>query len=110
MLWTPAVELREKDGTFTVLAALAGVEPKDVSVDVTAQDMVIKAETTHTHSKAEGQVHQCEFTAGQLFRSVHFPRPVDPAKAKAECRNGLLTVTIPTAAEAQAKPARMHAA
>ena len=101
-VWKPPIELREKDGTFRVEAALAGVDPKDVNVDITPQDLVIKAETEHRHSKDEGQVHQCEFVAGQIFRSVHFPKPVDVAKAKAECRNGLLIVTAPILAEAKA--------
>jgi HSP20 family molecular chaperone IbpA len=35
-VWKPAVELREKDGTFTVMAVVPGIEAKDVSVDVTA--------------------------------------------------------------------------
>ena len=109
-VWKPAVELREKDGTFTVVAALAGVDPKDINVDITPQDIVIKAETDHTHSKDEGQVHQCEFVAGHVFRSVHFPRPVDVAKAKAEYRNGLLTVTAPIVPEAQAKRLEIKAA
>jgi HSP20 family molecular chaperone IbpA len=42
-------------------------------------------------------VHHSEFTAADLFRSVHLPRLVDPGKAKAEYRNGLLTVTVPAA-------------
>ena len=98
LVWKPAVELREKNGTFTVLAALAGVEPKNVSIDMTADELIIEAETSHTHSETEGHVHRCEFTSGRLFRSVHFPKPVDPAKAKAEFRHGLLTVTVPAAA------------
>ena len=109
-VWKPAVELREKDGTFTVEAALAGVDPKDVNVDITPQDIVIKAATEHTHSKDEGQVHQCEFVAGQAFCSVHFPRPVDVTKAKAEYRNGLVTVTAPIVPEAQAKRLDIKAA
>lgn len=109
-VWKPAVELREKDGTFTVEAALAGVEPKDMMVEITPQDVVIKAETEHTHSQDKGQVHQCEFVAGRLFRSVHFPKPVDVAKAKAEYRNGLLIVTAPIVPEAQAKRVEIKAA
>ena len=109
-VWKPAVELREKDGTFTVVAALAGVDPKDINVDITPQDIVIKAETDHTHSKDEGQVHQCEFVAGHLFRSVHFPKPVDVAKTKAEYRNGLLTVTAPIVPEARTKRLEIKAA
>ena len=110
VLWKPAVEMLEKDGTLTVSAALAGVDPKDVKVDITAEDLVIKGETEHTHSKDHGQVHQCEFTSGQIFRSVHFPKPVDVGKAKAEYRNGLLTVTVPVAAEAQARTLEIKAA
>jgi HSP20 family protein len=109
-VWKPAIELREKDGTFTVEAALAGVDPKDVNVDITPQDIVIKAATEHTHSRDEGQVHQCEFVAGRVFRSVHFPKPVDVAKAKAEYRNGLLTVTAPIIPEADAKRLDIKAA
>lgn len=109
-VWKPAIEMREKDGNFTILAALAGVDPKDVNVDITPQDVVIKAEMQHTHSKEEGEVHQCEFVMGQVFRSVHFPKPVDVAKAKAEYRNGLVTVTAPIVPEAQAKRLEIKAA
>lgn len=71
---------------------------------------MIKAETHHTHSQEEGEVHQFEFVAGQVFRSVHFPKPVDVAKAKAEYRNGLVTVTAPIVREAQAKRLEIKAA
>src|SRR5689334_20080636 len=47
----PPVELREKDGAFTIIAALPGVEPKDITVDIAPQDVVITASTEHTHSE-----------------------------------------------------------
>ena len=31
LVWTPAVELREKDGAFTIAAALPGVDAKDIT-------------------------------------------------------------------------------
>ena len=110
VLWKPAVEVREKDGVFTVLTAMAGVEPKDITVDITSQDLVVMAETSHQHAGETGQVHQCEFVRGELFRSVHFPNPVDSDKAKAEYRNGLLTVTVPATAKAAAGPVEIKAA
>jgi HSP20 family protein len=110
ILWKPPIELREKDGTVTVVAALAGVDPKDVAVDITPQDMVIRAAIGHTHANEEGQVHLCEFVAGHVFRSVHFPKPVDMMKAKADYKNGLLTVTAPIATEAQARRLDVEAA
>ena len=95
LVWKPAVELREKDGTFVVKAAVPGVEAKDVNVEMTPEDLVIKATGTHQRTRADGDVHLSEFAAADLFRAVHFPRAVDPGKAKAEYRNGLLTVTVP---------------
>jgi HSP20 family protein len=108
--WRPPVELREKDGTLTIVAALAGVAPKDITVEITSQDLVIRAETRQTENKDVGQVHQSEFVSGKLFRSMHFPKPIDATKAKAEYENGLLTVTAPVAAVAQPKRLDIKAA
>jgi HSP20 family protein len=110
MLTKPTVELREEKGVFTVIAPADGFDPKDMSVDLTSEDMVIKGETTHTQSKTKGQVQQSEFTSRELFQSVHFPKPVDPTKAKAEYRNGVLTVTVPAASEAPTKAVTIEAA
>jgi HSP20 family protein len=100
----PAVELREKDGTYTVLAALPGVEAKDVAVNVSSEDVMISTAATHSGADTKGHLPQCEFDTAELFRSVHFPKPVDAAKARADYRNGLLTVTVPAARPARTKP------
>ncbi len=110
LVWRPAVEVREKDGAFTVTAALPGVDAKDISVDVTPNDVVIKAAIEHTHSEDKGQVHRCEFTAGQVFRSLSFPKAVDAGKAKAEYQNGMLHITVPIAPEARATRVAIKAA
>ena len=102
--WRAAVELREHEGVFTVLAALPGMEANHVKVDITRDDVAISAQTSHSCTDNKGRVHQCEFASAELFRSVHLPKPVDPAKAKADYHNGLLTLTVAIAGEAQAKP------
>ena len=106
----PAVELREKDGTFTIAAAIPGVEAKDITVDITPQDVVIQAASEHRHTEDKGQVHRCEFTAGQFFRSLPFPKAVDATKAKADYQNGMLNITVPIAPEARAKRVDIKAA
>ena len=106
----PAVELREKDGTFTIAAAIPGVEAKDITVDITPQDVVIQAASEHRHTEDKGQVHRCEFTAGQVFRSLSFPKTVDATKAKAEYQNGMLNITVPIVPEARAKRVDIKAA
>ena len=91
LVWKPAIELRQTDGHIEVLAATPGVEAKDLDVQITPEDVLIKADIHHDHPD-EAAVKVCEFGAGQLFRSVHFPQAIDPATATAEYRNGLLRV------------------
>jgi HSP20 family protein len=98
----PAIELRELDGVFTLATALPGVEAKDITVDITPQDVAIKASTGRKQSSDKGRVHCCEFTAGRFFRSLHLPKAVEAAKAKAEYRNGMLKITLPIAVDADA--------
>jgi HSP20 family protein len=102
LTWKPAVELSEKEAELVVQAALPGVEAKDLDVQVTPDDLLIKAATSHTHKEEEGTVHLCEFRSGELFRRIHFPKKVDPNGVKAEYSNGLLRITAPIAKEEQA--------
>ena len=93
LVWSPAIELRQKDGLFELTAAVAGLDAKDVEVHATAEDILIKGKTAHTHESNNGTVHVCEFQSGQLFRSIHLPERIDPDSVKAEQRNGMLYLT-----------------
>lgn len=110
LVWKPAIELRRKDGQFEVLAATSGVDAKDLEVQVTPEDVLIKADIHHKHTPEKGAVQVCEFTAGQLFRSIHFPEKVDPDSATAEYRNGLLRIKASVAKPTAQKKVKITAA
>jgi HSP20 family protein len=93
LVWRPAVELRRCDDVFELEAAVAGVEPKDLDVQVTPDDILIKAGIQHRDEEKAGTVLICEFTRGPLFRSIHLPERIDPDSVRAEYRNGLLRLT-----------------
>jgi len=99
MVRRPAVELSEQNGSYTVLASLAGVDARQMQVKIAPQDLVIKAESEHRHESKDRKVHECDFRGGAVFRSVHFPRPVDMSRATADFHDGLLTVRAPIAPE-----------
>src|SRR2546429_5531449 len=105
LVWKPAFELCEKDGRFQLEAAISGVEPKDIDIKVTPEDIILKAATEHQHIEQKGLVHYCEFNTGQMFRVIHLPKKIDPDKVKAEFKNGLLRLTAEIAKEVtKAKP------
>jgi HSP20 family molecular chaperone IbpA len=109
-VWKPQVEVCQKDNQFVIEAALAGVEPRQLDIQVTRDTLLIKADTPHTHPETKGIVHVCEFQSGQLFRAITLPVPIDPAAVKAEYRDGLLRVTAAIAAKPQAKKVDVHVA
>ena len=110
LVWKPAIELSEKDDQFRLELAAPGVDPKNIDIEVTPEDILIRADVHHEHRKEEGDVHACEFAHGNLFRSIHLPRKIDPEKVKAEFKNGLLTLNAPIAEEARAKKVAIEAA
>jgi len=97
LLWKPPIEIHETDGKLVMEVAVSGVDPKDVEIDVTPEDIVLKAETRHYHDEKKGTVYMCEFESGSMFRSIHLPRKINPDKVKAEVKNGLLRVTADAA-------------
>ena len=105
LVWKPAIELRQKDNQFEVLAATAGVDPKDLDIQVTPDALLIKAKIDHEHTSNKGTVHVCEFSSGSLFRSVHFPEKIDPGSVKTEYKNGMLRLT---AAIAKTRPTKVE--
>jgi HSP20 family molecular chaperone IbpA len=72
--------------------------------------MLIKAAIHHKHTPEKGAVQVCEFTGGQLFRSIHFPEKIDPGSATAEYRNGMLRITASIAKPAVQKKVEIKAA
>jgi HSP20 family protein len=108
--WKPAFELTEKDGRFQLEAAVAGVSPKDIDIEVTSEDIVMKAETQHEHKETKGVVHYCEFEKGKMFRAIHLPKRIDPDKVKAEFKDGLLRLTAEIAEDTRARKITPEAA
>jgi HSP20 family protein len=94
-IWRPALEVVRAKDAFVVEAAVAGVDPKQLEVRVTATELLLSAELHHSDGEQEGDVVLCEFINGPLFRTYRFPEPVDPSRVSAEYRNGMLRVTAP---------------
>jgi len=110
LLWEPALELRETDGEFVLEVVVSGVDPKDIEIEVTPEDIVLKADIQHEHEEKKGTVHICEFQSGRMFRSIHLPKRINPDKVKAEIKNGLLKLKAEIAEEARAKKIKPEAA
>jgi HSP20 family protein len=110
LVWKPAIKLKEKDNQFELQIAVAGVDPRDLKVEVTPEEVLVKGESRTEKKEEKGEIHTSEFQSGSLFRSIHFPVRIDPDKVKAELKNGLLTITAAISEEAKRRKVNIQAA
>jgi HSP20 family protein len=110
LTWRPAIELSEKDNEFLVKVSVPGVDPKAIDIEVTPEEIVVKASTKEEREERKGDVHTSEIRTGDVFRAIRLPKRIDPEKVKAEAKNGMVTLTAAIAEGAQARKVRIEAA
>jgi HSP20 family protein len=91
--WAPAIESYAKDGELHVRVALPGVDPKDVEVTVSDDQLTIRGERKTEHEGAGRYVR--EFTYGSFERTFTLPDGIDPGKVQAKFANGMLDLRLP---------------
>ena len=103
-VWSPAVEVRERDNNIVVSADLPGIDPKDVKVEVDNNMLLIQGERKREQTEEREGFRRTERVYGNFFRAIPLPENVKADQAKADVRNGVLEVTIPMdQAQAQRK-------
>ena len=101
--FSPRVDVRETDKEVVVSAEVPGMDEKDIQVELTDDGLTIRGgKETETEEKKEGYVRK-ETSYGSFRRFIPLPAEVQAAKASAELRKGVLTVTLPKTPEAKAK-------
>ena len=96
----PAVDMYQTDNEVVVKAALPGMKAEDVQLNVTGEVLTIKGEIKQKEEVKEKAYHLREQRWGMFERSVILPTEVVADKAKADFENGILTIAIPKAEEA----------
>ncbi|MEI8389260.1 MAG: Hsp20/alpha crystallin family protein [bacterium] len=102
-LWKPAVELTEHEGNYIVKAEIPGVNKEDIDVEVSENNIEIKAEVKEKFEEKGENIYRSEFRYGKFIRHLSLPSEVDNTKAKAEYKDGILVITIPKSQEEQKK-------
>jgi HSP20 family protein len=104
--WILPVDVTEKQDALTFKAALPGVSPEDVRVEVNDQVLTITAERRHEDKIEEGGYQWIEQQYGTFSRSLTLPRYADTTKIEARYNNGMLELTVPK--QETAKPRRIE--
>jgi len=106
--WTPAVDVYADDEKVVVRADLPGMKQEEVEVSFHDGILTIKGERKHEAEVKEEGYHCVERACGAFHRAVRVPAEVDGAKAKAELKDGILTITFPKAEWAKARKIKIE--
>ncbi|MFT0851675.1 Hsp20/alpha crystallin family protein [Achromobacter sp. F4_2707] len=98
------VDVKENADHYAVSAELPGVAKDDIHVNIDGQLVSISAERKQEKETRDGErVLRTERYFGKVSRSFQLGQEVDEARASAKFKDGVLELTLPKKAPAQAK-------
>ncbi len=74
---------------------LPGIEKKDVRLNITRNMVEVNAEKKHEAEVEKKGIYRSERSYSGFYRTLPFPAEVDPNKAKAKMKDGLLEIIAP---------------
>ncbi|MCL2029707.1 MAG: Hsp20/alpha crystallin family protein [Deltaproteobacteria bacterium] len=99
----PPVNLAEDDDHLYLTAELPGAAADKLEVSVKGETLSLKGEIAAGQAGSDVSYHRKERESGSFSRVLTLPAKVEVDRVEAAFKNGVLTVTIPKAAEAKAR-------
>ncbi len=97
------LDVYESDDEVTVRASIPGVNSDNIDISVMGTTLTIKGEKSEDREEKKGNYHLRERHYGTFQRSVNLPSQVNVDRAKAEFKDGVLTLTLPKVEAAKPK-------
>lgn len=91
----PAIDVAEKENEFVVKAEVPGCKAEDIDISVHGNVLTISGEKKHEQERKEQGYYHIERSYGSFRRDLNLPAEIDTANIEAECKDGVLTVTLP---------------
>ena len=96
-------DVYQSDQAYTIVANIPGVTQDKIDISLNQNVLTLSVQVPQ-ETPAEGQTAFLEERPyGQFIRSLTLPRPVNSEQVEAVYENGVLTLTLPIAPEAQPK-------
>ena len=100
----PAIDISETDSAYLVKADMPGMRKQDFDITVSDGVLTINAEhAEETNEKDNGRLIRQERSYGKFSRSLRIGSDVDDKKVTAKYQEGILNLTLPKEAKAQAR-------
>ena len=106
--WMPKIDVVQRDNELVVRADLPGVNPDDVTVEISDDAITISGERKQEHVEEHGSVYRFERTHGAFYREIPLPKGAIANQAKASFKDGVLEITAPAPPEEVSRGRRLE--
>lgn len=90
-----AIDVYQTNDDLVVKAPIAGVKEDDLDISITDEVLTVKGERKESSEITRENYFSQECYWGAFSRSYILPVAVDPDKARASLKDGILTIAIP---------------
>jgi len=101
------VDVVEKDNALFVKAAVPGVDPEHIDIQIENNVLTISGELKSDYEDTQAKVYRREYSYGKFSRSIRLPEDLDLPNVSAEFNHGFVTVTLPRVAQPAPKSLRV---
>jgi HSP20 family protein len=103
-----AVDVYETARDVVVKAPVAGIDSDNLDITLTDEMLMVKGERKEEHEVDKNSYHLQECYWGSFSRTVNLPAKVVSDEAKADFKNGILTIRIPKASSKTIKKLKVN--
>jgi HSP20 family protein len=90
------IDVKEDEKSYTIRAEIPGAKKEDIKVDVEGNLVSVRADVRQEKEEKKGEkIVYSERSYGMASRSFTLPNEVDASGAKADYKDGLLSLTLP---------------
>lgn len=91
----PNVDIAASDSEYSIAVEVAGVDEKDVNLELVNNSLIIKGEKKQEKERNEKGYYRVERSYGTFQRVLSLPEDADQENISAKFNNGVLTITLP---------------
>jgi HSP20 family protein len=93
--FSPSIDVSETAKQVNIKAELPGMEADDIDLEVRDEMVLIRGEKKSEREQKDEQFYRLERSYGSFHRSIPLPAEIDVDKAKANFKNGVLSIKLP---------------
>jgi len=104
---TPRVDVYQTQNDVVVKAEIPGVSKEDLNVYIDENSIRLSGQTKKEEELKDENIYRMERHYGSFSRTIPLPVEVKSEQAKAEYKDGILTITIPKVEPSKPKGRRI---